>query len=303
MLRPLIALFGVLACSLAATADGDAVAKKLQAAKDDYDAKIEKAEAAIVKWFDKREETARKAGDKKALDQVKADRAAFSEYETLPGTTPADLRKQFASARTAYEAAMLAAIKDFTKLKRDEDAVAIEKALRDFRMRDWKQVDTSKATFKDDYFRLEPNRSVSTRQQFGGFELTIVARTEAENIRLHAQRGSCVIFNWEGNPRAGHARRALFDRPARRRRTDDQIRRRGTLAERRRARVERRRDGSLREDVPPTHGRPARNGRSHGEPDAGADRGLRPRTRQHRGGQAGRFARARPRTERPHGLP
>lgn len=201
MPRPILALLGVLTCSIALSADEDAVAKKLQAAKDDYDAKIEKAEAAVVKWFDKREDAARKSGDKKALDQIKADRSAFEEYSTLPGTAPADLRKQFTGARTAYEAALLAAIKDFTKLKRDEDAAAIEKTLRDFRMRDWKLVDTSRATLKGDYFRLAPNTHVSTHQKFGGFELTIVARTEAENIRLHAQRGSCVIFNWEVNPR------------------------------------------------------------------------------------------------------
>jgi hypothetical protein len=202
MLRPLIALLGVLACGIAVAADEDAVAKKLQAAKDEYDAKIEKVEAAIAKWFDKREAAAQSAGNKKVAEQVKADRAAFSEFGTLPQTAPVELRKPLAGARTAYEAAMLAAIKDFTRLKRDDDAAAIEKALRDFRMRDWKLVDTSKATFKDEYFQIPPNTDVPTRQKFpGGFEVVIVARTEAENIRLRAQRGSVVIFNWEVNPR------------------------------------------------------------------------------------------------------
>ena len=202
MLRSLVALFGVLVCGLAASADGDAVAKKLQAAKDDYDAKIEKAEAAVVKWFDKREDAARRAGDKRALDQIKADREMYAEFGVLSSAAPTDLRKQFTGARTAYEAALLAGIKDFTKLKRDDDATAVETALREFRKQNWKQLDTSKATVKDDYVQLGSFTALPSRQKFpGGFEVTVVARTESENIRLRAQRGSLVIFNWEVNPR------------------------------------------------------------------------------------------------------
>jgi hypothetical protein len=202
MARTLLALLGLLVCGALATGAADDVTKKLTAARAEYDAKTEAAEAAVTKWFEKRETAARAAGDKKALDQLSADRAGFTEFGIVPRTAPDELRKQLTGARTTFEGALLLAIMELTRLKRDEEAASVEGALLEFRKTGWKHIDTSKATFKDDYLRLAPNTEVPTLQKFaGGFEVVVVARTELENIRLRAQRGSVVIFNWELNPR------------------------------------------------------------------------------------------------------
>jgi hypothetical protein len=48
---------------------------------------------------------------------------------------------------------------------------------------------------------LDPGKELPTRQQFTGpIEIDVVARTEAQNLRLRAHRGSVIIFNWEGKP-------------------------------------------------------------------------------------------------------
>jgi hypothetical protein len=52
---------------------------------------------------------------------------------------------------------------------------------------------------------LGPGKELPTRQQYSGpMEIDVVARTDAQNLRLRAHRGSWVIFNWEG--KAGELR-------------------------------------------------------------------------------------------------
>jgi len=116
MVRVIVALVGGLVCSTAlAGADEDPITKKLAAAKADYDLKVGKYQDSVAKWFDKREDTARAAGDKKALDQIKADRTAYDD------------------SGIGFEAAMTLAIKEFTKAKKDDEAAAVEKSLKEFR--------------------------------------------------------------------------------------------------------------------------------------------------------------------------
>lgn len=180
----------------------DRVREKLLAARKAYDDELKQFRLEVVAWLDKREEMARKDGDKKLVDQVKAERRAFSESEELPKMLPAAIAQKPARARKALEAAHELAVKHLTMVKQDEEAVVVEKALLAFRKEFWKNVDSTKATFKDDYLRLPPRTELPTVQKFaGGFEIVLVARTESEDIRLWAQRGAAVIFNWELNPR------------------------------------------------------------------------------------------------------
>src|SRR5262245_15546203 len=52
---------------------------------------------------------------------------------------------------------------------------------------------------EDDFVRLRQGQVCYTKQAFSGpLEITVVARTQLQNIRLHAFKGACVIFNWEG---------------------------------------------------------------------------------------------------------
>jgi hypothetical protein len=105
------------------------VRTKLDKAKAAYTADVENYRATVAAWFDKREEAARKNGDKKAVDQIKAERQAFDGKGELPKHFPPAMRSQLTAARTKLEAAYKAAISEYIKGKRDEDATAVEKEL------------------------------------------------------------------------------------------------------------------------------------------------------------------------------
>ena len=68
--------------------DADAVKEKLFQAKKAYDGETQKFRAAVAELLDKREEDARKAGNKKLVDQVKGEREKFEKGGELPASVP-----------------------------------------------------------------------------------------------------------------------------------------------------------------------------------------------------------------------
>jgi hypothetical protein len=128
-------------CLVASTADD--IAKKLEEAKAAYQASLDKNHAAVREWFDKRENAARQDGNKKLVDQNKADRVTYSETGELPKGAPIDLSRNFVDTNTAMEAAYLAAIKDYTRTKQDDQAATVEKQLETFKrsVRTWPRQD------------------------------------------------------------------------------------------------------------------------------------------------------------------
>jgi len=135
MTRCVVVAVGLVASACAALAadDKDSVKDKLFAAKVAYDKEMSTFRKAANEWLDKREDAARKAGDKKALDQLKEDRTAFDEQGVLPKTAPAAVQKQAAAARKTLETAYAEAVKAYTKAKMDDLAAAVEKDLESFR--------------------------------------------------------------------------------------------------------------------------------------------------------------------------
>jgi hypothetical protein len=129
------AVFGVLVCCVTAAADDDPVKKKLEVAKETYGVEMGKFRQAAEEWFDKREEVARKAGNKKVVDQVKAERQAFRDKGELPKAASADLKQKPATARKALEAAYKVAVKEYTKASKDAEAAAAEKELEELAAR------------------------------------------------------------------------------------------------------------------------------------------------------------------------
>jgi WD40 repeat protein len=72
----------------------------------------------------------------------------------------------------------------------------------------WFLFDTSEAARKGEYLHLDQFKVVPTRHQFrGGIDVTVVARTPKDNIRLTAGDGARVIFNWEGEGGGTHVYR------------------------------------------------------------------------------------------------
>lgn len=105
----------------------DPASDKFEKTKMKLEDERKKIDAAITKYFDDKEKQARNAGNKKQLDQIKDERKVYEELSILTSNVPANLKKMIAAHRTATETAYTQAIKDFTKLKKDEEATAAEK--------------------------------------------------------------------------------------------------------------------------------------------------------------------------------
>jgi hypothetical protein len=107
--------------------DVESVRQKLFEAKKAYDGETQKFRKASADWFDKREEEARVSGNKKLVDQVKAERAAFEKDGETPQAFPVALHAQMRVARDTLDKAYGVAIKDYVRLKADAAAEATEK--------------------------------------------------------------------------------------------------------------------------------------------------------------------------------
>ncbi len=192
----------LLTIGMSVRVDGqDAIQEELEKAKKTYQMEKDAYKESVLETFDKREEAARKAGDKKLVDQAKAERNAFENWNAIPSNVPTAASKRRSSSRTRMESALNTAIKSYIRAKNDEAAAAIEKDLLAFRGDDWPHLNLESVKFKGDVFQIGTATTVSTTQEFSGpVEINVIARTEKDNIRLHAARGASVIFNWEVNP-------------------------------------------------------------------------------------------------------
>jgi hypothetical protein len=134
MRRVLLVLPSLVVVTLVAPArdDADPIKGKLDKAKAAFSAEQEKIRQDIGTYLDRREETARKAGDKKAVDLVKAERKAFEDNSELPATAPRVAKQLLVTARAAMERAYSAAVKEFTRAKKDEAAGLVEKEFQAF---------------------------------------------------------------------------------------------------------------------------------------------------------------------------
>jgi hypothetical protein len=133
--RFLLALFtGVLAAGLcpARADDADMVKEKLFQAKKDFDAEVQKFKKAVADSIDKREEDARKAGNKKLVDQIKTERESFEKNGDLPQTLSTAIRDIAIVARTKLDKAYASATKEYLRLKLDDAAEATEKERKEF---------------------------------------------------------------------------------------------------------------------------------------------------------------------------
>src|SRR5579883_393360 len=114
--------------------DVGTVKEKLYQAKKEYDGEVRKFRKSVTDWFDKRDTEARNAGDKKLVDQVKAERKAFEKSDEQPATMPTAFQDQIKSARTKLDKAYTAAIKDYLRLKEDKAAEDTEKEQQKFNL-------------------------------------------------------------------------------------------------------------------------------------------------------------------------
>ena len=195
------ALLFSMCVGLVAHADTDTIKAKLDVAEKAHASELKRAHQALLDSFDEREKAARTKGNKKLLDQIKAERAAFAESEECPPSALLKFEPRLSGANGRMVAAYKAAIREYTKAKKDDKASATEISLESFQRDRWKHMNTEAATPKDDFLQLDDS-SLTTKDQFSGpFEVVAVARTASKSLRLRAYSGSCVIFNWENNVR------------------------------------------------------------------------------------------------------
>jgi len=121
------------AAGAAEAEDKDPIKEKLFAAKVAYDKEMRQFRKQVEEWFNKREETARQAGDKKTLDQLKEDRSVFEDSGELPKSAPTLLKQKHDRARKALDTAYAEAVKAYIKAKKDDQAAAVEEAWREFK--------------------------------------------------------------------------------------------------------------------------------------------------------------------------
>lgn len=135
--RLVLALMGIIVggdlCSALAD-DADAVKEKLFQAKKEFDGEVKKFKQTIEESFDKREEAARAAGDKKAVDTVKSEREAFAKTGETTAAAHAASKQKIAAARIALDQAYTAAVKDYVRVKLDKEADTTEKERQEFQL-------------------------------------------------------------------------------------------------------------------------------------------------------------------------
>jgi hypothetical protein len=65
----------------------------------------------------------------------------------------------------------------------------------------WAPYNLADASHKTDHYHLDPFKAITTKHSFrGGIDVTVMARTQENNIRIAVSDGAVVIFNWEGQP-------------------------------------------------------------------------------------------------------
>lgn len=179
----------------------DSVQKELDRAKAVYQKEKEAYRASVLESYEKREDAARKAADKKLVDQVKAELDAFEHWNAAPSSVPPAVNKRRSSSRARMESAFQSAIKNYVRMKNDEAASATEKELEEFRGEDWPHLNLEAAKITGDSFQIRKNAAVTTTTEFSGpIEISAFARTEKDEIRFAANRDSRLIFSWELNP-------------------------------------------------------------------------------------------------------
>ena len=129
----LAAFCGALICGLA-TADEDAVEKKLTAAKGEHGKAVEKARRGLIAELKKKADAAQEAGALSALEKIEAEVKAFEDKGELPKSVPTngyegELRKAGAKLEDAYAVA----VKEYTKGGQRAQAKATQRELDEFK--------------------------------------------------------------------------------------------------------------------------------------------------------------------------
>jgi hypothetical protein len=123
-------LFLVQATSRAEEPAADPITAKITAAKDAFYAERDKAEQALIVLLEKKEATAKQAGDIKTIEAVRAESEAFRNEGTIPKLVPlTTYDTAMNQARAKLENAYAAGIKAYTLADKITEAKELKKNL------------------------------------------------------------------------------------------------------------------------------------------------------------------------------
>ena len=111
----------------------DPVATQLENARQKYKKEWDQFEKSVKDLLEKKEEAARKAGNKLALDIVQAERKGFEDDAVIPTFAPPAIVRKQSLIRADLERAYNGAIKDYIKKRDDDEAKKVEEELKGFR--------------------------------------------------------------------------------------------------------------------------------------------------------------------------
>jgi len=130
----IVCLFALVGVSLAE--DADLIKVELGEAKKKFADQGTIYRKAITAHLDEQEKKARENGDKKLVDQIKSERKSLEDTKKLPTLLPAFPRAEMIVASDRLEAAYQRAIREYTKISKDDDATAVENEFEIFKKSD-----------------------------------------------------------------------------------------------------------------------------------------------------------------------
>jgi hypothetical protein len=118
------------ASTSASAQDADPIGERVEVARTTYVEATEKLRVELLEALAKREDAARKAGNKPLVDRIKAEREAFELNDELPAVVSSTRYKRgLASARSDLKAAMRTGVKEYLQARQDDQADALQAEL------------------------------------------------------------------------------------------------------------------------------------------------------------------------------
>lgn len=124
------------------TIETDPIKEKLDKSKADYRSVVDRLRKQMLESLEKAETAAQQAGNKKAVDQIRDERAAFEKDGKLPTKVATkEYQQQLTRARAAHFTAYKSAIGSYTKTKMDVQADALKRNSEFIELCFWQGVD------------------------------------------------------------------------------------------------------------------------------------------------------------------
>jgi len=107
----------------------DPIRDELNKSKAVFESEIGMYDKAVVAYFEKREDAARKETNKKQVAQIKLEQLAYVESGDLPVDVTLAIRQLASDAQKKLETAYQLGAKEYFKAKKDEEAEGVDKEL------------------------------------------------------------------------------------------------------------------------------------------------------------------------------